>query len=208
MNILFLHPNFPAQFKMPCMELAFNQKHQIKFICQTHYGRELSGVEKLVLKGEGSHEYIINSSTTEIGKQLARGRAYRFGFEQLKKQNWTPDVVIAHSGWGCGIYIKEIWPETTFISYMEWWFDPQSELMHSLKKNKYFKLSENGISYLWIKNMPAALEMTAADRLVTPTEWQKEQLPIALRNRCEVVPDKIDYKTFFPNISFPGTRMC
>lgn len=197
MNILFLHPNFPAQFKMPCIELAFDQKHQIKFICQTHYGRQLRGVEKLVLKGRCSHESIINSSTTEIGKQLARGRAYRFGFEELKKQNWVPEVVIAHSGWGCGVYIKEIWPETTFISYLEWWFDPQSELIDSLRNNRYFRLSDDEISYLWIRNMPAALEMATADRLVTPTKWQKEQLPIALRDRCEVVRDKIDSEIFF-----------
>ena len=201
MNILFLHPNFPAQFKDPCIKLALDQKHQIKFICQTHYGRELRGIEKLVLKGGGSHESIINSNTTDVGKQLARGRAYRFAFEQLKKQNWIPDVVVAHSGWGCGLYIKEVWPETTFISYLEWWFDPQSELIHSLRENQYFRLSDDEVSYLWIRNMPAALEISSADQLVTPTEWQKKQLPIALRNRCDVVPDKIDPDTFFPNIN-------
>jgi glycosyltransferase involved in cell wall biosynthesis len=199
MNILFLHPNFPAQFKMPCIELASQQKHKIKFICQTHYGRELTGIEKLVLKGGGSHQSILNSTTNEIEKQLARGRAYRFGFEQLKNNNWIPDVVVAHSGWGCGIYIKEIWPKAKFISYLEWWFDPQSELMHSLKDNKHFKLNDDGISYLWIRNMPAALEMASADHLITPTEWQKKQLPIALRDKCRVVRDAIDNKTFFPD---------
>ena len=55
-NILFLHPNFPAQFRAPCVSLAKEGTHDIRFLCQTHYGREISGVQKLVLKGNGSHE--------------------------------------------------------------------------------------------------------------------------------------------------------
>ena len=51
MNILILHPNFPAQFKHIARILA-NNSHKVKFLCQTHYGRKIKGVERLCMKGE------------------------------------------------------------------------------------------------------------------------------------------------------------
>lgn len=141
---------------------------------------------------------MLKYGNDELARQLSRARAYRVGFDGLKKSNWVPDVVIAHSGWGCGVYVKEIWPHTTFISYLEWWFDPDSDLIHSLKNNQYFKLSDIAIKNLWTRNVPSALEMVSADHLITPTEWQKKQLPIQLRQNCQVVPDTIDNNLFFP----------
>ena len=94
MNILFLHPNFPAQFKSPCLELA-KYTHHIKFICQTHYGRSISGVEKLVLKGRGSHENTLLSSKNEHNRTLFRGKIYRESFLILKDAGWK---IMAVSG--------------------------------------------------------------------------------------------------------------
>ncbi|MDC0165490.1 glycosyltransferase [Synechococcus sp. AH-558-M21] len=198
MKLLFLHPNFPAQFKAPCIELASQEKHQIKFICQTHYGRALKGVEKLVLKGDGSHENAQKSYKSEEDRSIFRSKAYRASFIELKNNAWHPDITICHSGWGCGVHLKEIWPKTYFISYLEWWFDVKSDLISNLKINKYFQLKESSIQSLWTRNMPAALEMCTSDKIIAPTEWQKQQLPTILKEQCIVVRDNINDKIFFP----------
>lgn len=197
MNILFLHPNFPAQFKSPCIELA-QKNHHIKFICQTHYGRTLDGIEKLVLKGAGSHEKTMTSNKSEHDRIYFRANAYRESFILLKNEGWIPDVAIAHSGWGCGIHLKEIWPQAFFISYLEWWFDMESELIKSLKKNQYFNLNEQSCGNLWLRNISASLEMCTSDQIITPTKWQKEQLPKLLKQNCLVIKDQIDKNLFFP----------
>ena len=49
-NILFLHPNFPGQFKY-LAKIAVKKGYHVKFLCQTHYGREIKGVEKICMKG-------------------------------------------------------------------------------------------------------------------------------------------------------------
>ena len=157
MKILFLHPNFPAQFKAPCIELAQTNLHDIKFICQTHFGRYIKGVEKLVLKGSGSHENMLLAGKNEHEHIHFRAQAYRTSFITLNDQNWEPDVVIAHSGWGCGLHVKEIWPRTHFISYLEWWFDAKSDLIASLKQSDYYQINEKAIQKLWNRNMPTRL---------------------------------------------------
>lgn len=197
MKILFLHPNFPAQFKSPCIRLG-KEKHQIKFICQTHYGRCLDNVEKLVLKGKGSHDNTLLSGKDEVSKTLYRANAYRESFQILKKQGWSPDVTIAHSGWGCGMYVKETWPTTHLISYLEWWFDISSDFVTSLNASEYFNnFSEGDLQKLWNRNAYAAIEMCSANKIITPTQWQKDQLPELLANNCQIIPDEVNKNLFF-----------
>ncbi len=198
MKILFLHPNFPAQFKAPCLSLATEGKHDILFLCQTHFGRHIPGIKKLVLKGRGSHDRTLQSSKNEHDRTLYRAAAYSEALRELNRSGWCPDVVISHCGWGCGIYVKNIWPACRFITYLEWWFGAFSELQQRLKLNKYFQLSAGIDDKLTIRNLPACYEMTMADDIVSPTEWQREQLPKYLRNRCQVIPDQLDRSIFFP----------
>ena len=199
MNILFIHPNFPAQFLAPCISLAGEGKHDIIFLCQTHYGRNIPGVRKLVLKGRGSHERTLGFSKAEHDRSLYRAGAYREAFESLKSQGWNPDTVISHCGWGCGLYIKDVFPECRFIAYVEWWFSQSSKLQERLRNNPYFNLSEASIRKLSLRNLTACYEMTLAEEIVSPTEWQRQQLPKRLKSKCLVIKDEIDRKLFYPD---------
>lgn len=197
MNILFLHPNFPAQFYNIAQQSAANN-HIVKFLCQTHYGRTLKGVERVTLKNKAGHEELnrlklpINQRTEALAKQ------YRDGFIALKKTGWNPDIVICHSGWGCGTYIKEVWPKTKQISYLEWWFNPQSSYFSYDCDNQYLKTIRTSIQKSWLRNQNIALELSMADEIVSPTLWQKSQLPESLKLRCHVIFDGIDLRRFRP----------
>ena len=214
MNILFLHPNFPAQFYNVAQQSASNN-HSVKFLCQTHYGRTLKGVERVTLKNKAGHEELnrlklpINQRTEVLANQ------YRDGFLAINKTGWIPDIVISHSGWGCGTYIKEIWPKTKQISYLEWWFDPQSSFFSYDSNNPYLESLRSSIPKSWLRNQNLALELSVADHIISPTLWQKSQLPESLRARCHVIFDGIDLRRFKPietlhekrkNILTYGTR--
>ena len=154
MKVLFLHPNFPAQFKHACNALAMIDGVDIKFICQTHYGRTIKGVDRVVAKGKGSHEYMNENFKNENEKMDYRSTVYGEIFKQLSKLDWNPDVVVSHCGWGCGIYVKEVWPNTQLISYMEWWFDPNSEFTSAIKKIRILgclikQPQSYGVEILW-----------------------------------------------------------
>ena len=45
----------------------------------------------------------------------------------------------------------------------------------------------------------AAMEMGTSDEIITPTNWQKSQLPALFRNNCKVIPDKVDKEIFNPD---------
>ena len=165
-------------------------------MCQTHYGREVRR-KKTCHQGRGSHEYINENYKKEIDKTNQRLDAYANALDQLKKMGWNPDIVISHNGWGCGIYVKEVWPECKMISYSEWWFDPESDFTKRMIENEYISLSKSSMFNMWKRNIYPAMEMATADLIISPSKWQKKQLPAIFREKCLAVQDKIDKNTFF-----------
>ena len=195
MKILFLHPNFPGQFKHISKHLA-DASNEVRFLCQTHYGRKIEGINLLTLKGRASHEELNSKGLNLVDRTKFLSEQYRSGFCNLRDKDWYPDIVISHSGWGCGLYVKEIWPNCTFIAYLEWWFNPTSEFFSYDEMNTELGINKNSIKKNWDRNRFLALELASADHIVSPTEWQRSQLPKIFQKKCSVVYDGIDLNQF------------
>ena len=194
MKILFLHTNFPGQFKHICGYFGA-LGHDIRFLCHTHYGRKVKNVNKYTIK---IAKDTVSKNLTDIkeSSQPSTSSQYREAFLSFKSEGWIPDLVISHSGWGCGLHVKEIWPKTRLIGYLEWWFNPESELYTYDHKNKDLGISPNLVSKHWLRNSQIALELATADQIIAPTHWQKSQLPVGLQKNCDVIFDGIDFSYF------------
>ena len=195
MKVLFLHPNFPGQFKN-IVKAASEAKHDVVFLCQTHYGREIKGIKKLTLKGKLGNLHLDQLKASGVKRNHLLSNQYRKAFEQLKENNWDPDIIISHSGWGCGLFAKEIWPKSKLISYLEWWFNPESSFFSYDESNKELNISRNSIKKQWERNQTVALELACSDTIVCPTKWQRSQLPKTFQSNCTVIFDGIDTSIF------------
>ena len=100
-----------------------------------------------------------------------------------------PDIVISHSGWGCGFFVKEIWPKTHHVSYLEWWFNPESSFFWYDTANKELNINESSIKKHSIRNQFVAHELASSNAIVSPTSWQRNQLPEIFRKNCHVIID-------------------
>ena len=194
-KILFLHPNFPGQFKH-LSEAAGNVGHDTRFLCQTHYGRSVAHVKRLTLKGRCGHDHLNAQARDQVQRTSKLANQYRQGLTRLDQTGWRPDIVVSHSGWGCGLHVKELWPECQHIAYVEWWFDPQSEFFSYDQLNADLNFSKNQTEKHWLRNQALALELVNADIIIAPTRWQAQQLPSILRERCFVIHDGIDLEQF------------
>ena len=87
MKILFLHPNFPAQFKH--IATSFGESgHDVQFLCQTHYGRTLPKVTRITLKNKAGHEYLESNSTSLVERSQILGTNSEKDLF-FKKNNWN-----------------------------------------------------------------------------------------------------------------------
>ena len=187
-KILFLHRNFPAQFKNWSKHFSAIGC-EVKFICQTHFNRKVEGVERIKIKTKNGYKFC----SEEPGKKPTMdpsvvSEQFKQAFVALSSSGWNPDVVISHSGWGCGYFVKTIWPNCKFISYLEWWFAPESDFFH-YDNNKELNINDTKITSYFKRNQTIALELSVANIIIAPTEWQKNQLPKTFRDNCSVVFD-------------------
>lgn len=107
MNILFLHRNFPAQFRHLATQLAQDPKNRVVFLTKRPEG-ELKGVEKYLYSvtrnvSPQTHRYV---RPLEEAVNDGQG-AWRVAYQLQKQGGFEPDVIYAHVGWvrGCFCWI-------------------------------------------------------------------------------------------------------
>ena len=199
LEILFLHTNFPAQFKH---HIAFHHARgdNITFLCFTNYGRSLPGVNLLKIKNNGL-KTCNKSAVSEVDKMLSTSESFYSAFKVLHESGYTPDLVVGHSGWGCASKLRCVWPDIFFIAYHEWWFWDNDGLLpdNVVTQTKWMSApfaKQKGASS---RNSLMALELANSNRIISPTFWQKSLLPSQFRNSCTVCFDGVDTDFFKPN---------
>ena len=70
--------------------------------------------------------------------------------EQMRFSGWTPDVVISHSGWGCGLMVKSIWPNCRQIAYRSGGSIPRA--ICSVTTSATANLLNPSLGKFWLRN--------------------------------------------------------
>lgn len=200
MNILILHPNYPAQFKH-LVDVLPSQGMNVRFVCQRLSRQPSSAIKLICLKNQYSHDYLYSRFHTELERSQARSEQYYATLAYLKSNGYQPDLVIGHSGWGCALKLREVWPHVPFIAYFEWWLSAQSDLASYdiFAGNSLF--SESVTAKFEERNALVFRECDLADVVVTPTHWQRIQAPPQLKQKMQVIHEGVDRSWFRPTHS-------
>ncbi|GFE67594.1 glycosyltransferase family 4 protein [Chroococcus sp. FPU101] len=194
MRILFLHPNFPAQFRHLATVLAQDPKNQIVFGTMSKQGN-IQGVSKAIYEpnrepSPQTHPYVRN-----LESAVLQGQAVYRVAQQLKAQNFDPDIVYAHSGWGPGLFIKDVFPKTKYYAYFEWFYHAHGS---DADFNPDDPLDADGEARIRVKNAAILLDLVSCDRALSPTQWQRQQFPKELQTKIKVLHDGVDTNFFHP----------
>ena len=95
-KILILHHNFPAQFRFLSLNLA-KDGHDVIFLSERNFVGSLPGIRQISVLD--SRQKIFSN----LDGQLNCADRFRQAMQKLRDEGWSPDVVISHSGWGCGL---------------------------------------------------------------------------------------------------------
>lgn len=196
MNILFLHKTFPSQFKHLATELAKDSNNRVVFISDNRFDIKIEGVERIMypyvypVPPENCHPYLKNYVEATITAQQAANIALT-----LKQQGFIPDIIYGFSGWGDSMFMKDVFPDTPFISYYEWYYNSNSKDIEYSRIN----LSESDKELIRCKNAKLLIDLYSSDVGISPTEWQKSQFPKEFQTKIKVIHDGIDTDFFKPN---------
>lgn len=198
MKILFIHQNFPGQFKCLAPALSIDPEHDVRALSsrasqqQQWQGVSLLSYQPTRQGTANQHPWLI-----DVESKAIRGEACFHALKTLKRSGFTPDVVLAHPGWGESLFVKEVWPATKLAIYCEFFyhasgadvgFDPEIT-----------PTTETEACRIRLKNINNFVHFDIADAGIAPTHWQAQSFPDYFRSKITVSHDGIDTDLIQPN---------
>lgn len=196
MNILFIHQNFPGQFRHLAGHLAANPQHRVVAICQPHAPRHPRVPNTIIYRparrpGSSAHHYLRS-----LEEGVFNGQAVAKVLLQLRKAGFVPDVVIAHPGWGEALYVKDVFPDTSLLGLFEFYYHADGA---DSNFDPEYPLSLDERARIRTRNALHLLNLTSCDAGVSPTHWQKSVHPEPFHSNISVIHEGIDTTTVTPN---------
>lgn len=200
MHVMFIHPNFPAQFGQIATYLATELKWQCTFVTSidtTHLNLPIVHINYKVASGPQPKVFYnpdsLNSSIDHL-KAIYSGLR---GAPQIQ-----PDLVVGHMSYGTMLYLRNLY-DCPFIGYFEllsppFWGD-------GLVLRKEFPPPEEVRLLNATLHALTYLHLHAVDGCYTPTHFQLAMAPKELHHKIGVIFDGIDCDFFQPR---PLRRPC
>lgn len=195
MNILFVHQNFPGQYKFLAPALAA-RGHRVVALGMSERG-PMKGIEyhryqTATRNTPNIHPWVLDFETKVIrGQYCARAAA------QLAETGFEPDVICVHPGWGEGMFLREVWPNAKQLHYVEYFYNAEGQDMGFDPE-----FPTPGLDHrcrLWSKNANNLMGLAQMDQGVCPTRWQHSSVPDEYSKQIEVIHDGIDTRKLDAN---------
>lgn len=197
MNILFIHQNFPGQFKFLAPALARQGHNVVAMTMQKVNVPEWQGVKLLAYGASRGTTPNVHPWVSDVETKVIRGEACFRAALKLRAQGFSPDIVIAHPGWGESLFIKDVWPQAKLGVYCEFFYHSQGA---DVGFDPEFQSKEEGdVCRLRLKNLNNLLHFEVADAGISPTHWQASTFPEPFRGKITVAHDGIDTEAVVPN---------
>lgn len=203
MKILFLHQNFPGQFKHLAPALAAAGHRVVALTSRVDKAQVWNGVQMVPYAHTEPTEQRHHPWLTNLNGATHRGAAVYKAAHVLAQRGYSPDLIVAHSGWGEALFVKDVWPEARLGVFSEFHyqatgadigFDPEFALQNAFGEGARMRM----------RNLSMRMQLESADMALCPTEWQASTHPAELRRKITVVHDGIDTDHARPD---PGARV-
>jgi glycosyltransferase involved in cell wall biosynthesis len=195
MNILFIHQNFPAQFKWLAPFLA-KKGHLVKALSIS--GQSINEITPINYPIKHKNTSGIHPLALEFETKVIRGEACGLAMAELKRSGFYPDLIVAHPGWGESLFAKDIFPNSKLINYIEFHYGKNSDGNYDPEfRNESL---ENNFR-LRVKDANNLLALDQMDAGISPTCWQLSGIPLEMQKKIRVIFDGIDTDRVKPNPS-------
>jgi glycosyltransferase involved in cell wall biosynthesis len=195
MNYLFIHQNFPAQYRHVTRYLADQPGNQVYFITQPNEN-EMPGVHKITYPKDLRGPINCHAYAAEIDRAIHTGATVAEVCRDLAAGGFRPDLIIGHSGWGETLFVKDVFPDVPLLANFEFYYHARGV---DVGFDPEFVTIFNDPSRLRARNGVNLLAFQAADWGHSATEWQRGLNPPEMQSRISVLHEGVDTALACPN---------
>ena len=197
MKILFIHQNFPGQFKYLAPALVQQGHTVVAMTMQKTEAKEWQGVRLAPYTATRGTTPKVHPWISDFETKTIRAEACFRAALRIRAEGLNPDLIVSHHGWGESLFLKDVWPQAKLAIYCEFYYHP---LGADVGFDPEFPVKDEGeVCRLRLKNLNNLLHFEAADAGISPTHWQASTFPEPFRSKITVVHDGIDTEAVAPN---------
>ena len=194
LNILFVHQNFPAQFK--CLSVALAQDgHQVVALGQKRTA--VDGVTVIPYQYLSNPTKDIHPLAREHEAKLIRAEAVASVCEDLKSKGFLADVIYVHPGWGEALFLRDVFPGAKIIVYCEYYYNMEGQDVNF--DPEFAPMTIEQQCNLRMKNTCSLHAFDIGDAFVSPTRWQRKTYPKFMQRKIRVIHDGLDFDKVKPD---------
>lgn len=200
MKFLFLHQNFPGQFRHVAAALASDPRHtvvgmgeadNVKHYPKVHPQLNVIGYPSPPPVNPHTHHYI-----QPFEQHIRRGQNVIRALNTLSQNGFIPDVIVGHSGWGETMFVRDIYPNARIIDYCEFFYQPKGS---DVNFDPEFPTQVDDIFRVRVKNSTQWMNLLDCDVGISPTQWQRSTYPALVQDKIQVIHEGIHTDVACPN---------
>ena len=199
MRVLFIHQNFPGQFRHVARAMAdaghtvvgLGDAANLKASQPLH-----PSVKVLGYRPHGGGQTRTHHYVRDFEGAVRRGQSVVRAAQELRQKGFVPDLVVAHPGWGEALFLRDVFPEARHIYYCEFFYSGYDA---DVGFDPEFGATLDDRLKVRVKNASQLISLVAMDSGISPTQWQKSRYPDEFQSRIEVLHEGIDTLAIKPN---------
>jgi glycosyltransferase involved in cell wall biosynthesis len=195
-NILFVHQNYPGQYKHLLRWLAASGEHRIVFLTQRQNLPDAA--DHRIIRYEPAHR--AGEDAYALSKDFetcaAAGLKVAHICRGLDREGFRPDIVIGHAGWGETLFLKEVWPDVPVLAYFEYFY---SAVGGAVGFDPEYPISDQMPLIMAARNATQWVALGSCDAGQTATRWQFNRYPKPFQERITVAHEGVDTSELRPD---------
>ncbi|HEY8668366.1 MAG TPA: glycosyltransferase [Tepidisphaeraceae bacterium] len=190
MHVLYVHPNYPAQFGHIAKLLAAKPGWRCTFVSRTADGFD-GGVEKMQHQPSGGATQTTHFCSRTFENSVWQCDAV---YRALKdRPDIRPDLIVGHSGFGSTLFLRELYPKTPIINLFEYYYRPhEPDDDMDFRSDLGWKLDDMQYARARCRNAMLLLDLQNCHAGYAPTRFQKSRFPPEYQPKLRVIFDGID----------------
>ena len=198
LRLLFVHQNFPGQFRRLAPWLAANG-HEVVGVGEAANlaARRADWPFRVVAyaarprAASGAHHYLRS-----FEQAVRRGQDVARACMELRRQGFEPDLVVGHPAWGELLFLRDVFPRARIVSYFEYFYRPEGG---DVGFDPEFPAAPDARFRLRIRNSAQLHALSECDAGISPTTWQRSTYPGRDQERIRVIHEGIDTALLEPD---------
>jgi glycosyltransferase involved in cell wall biosynthesis len=189
MNILFVHNNFPAQFRNLAAKLARDPDMNLAAI-GSNTATPMQGVRLIKYSLAEADLADTHPFARRFDMECRRAEQVLYGLSTLSSSGFKPDIIFAHPGWGETLPLRTMFPQARLVIYCEFYYGAHRQ---DLGFDPEFPATGlDGHIALQLKNATTLLALEDCELGISPTKWQQSTFPAHYQSKIDIVHEGIN----------------